>query len=768
MQLVSKEYKEAMKLPFRNRAYIRVSIGVVNSDAQNNAVLDEETELTYYSDGKKPFDGYTVTKPYATAEQNFSKVDGSMYFLPKETDGYSFYNNGIVTNDILGAVYISFGGLVGLDIKGLTIDFGECYPTQFTIQSDSGTKSYENDKQLFTTEDAFDGSSYFVITPITMLGGQDRMRIYQMTFGIANTFSNDKVINCSLKDYVSPISETIPSMDVSLTIDNQDLYYSPDNPESAIAYMEIGQEVKVAFGYDVTGNGDIEWLPETTSYLNTWSADDVQAKFTATDRFYQLADTYYKGLYRSSGITLYDLALDVLADAGIEDDRDYYIDSYLKRIIVYNPLPAVKHSEALQIIANAGRCVLYEDRTNKIHLKASFVPDMQVSVNNKTDYSSIANLLKDNRKDAYAIASNDFSLVDGSLFFMPKDGNHKETGYVSDSIWIMPENNSITRRLAFRMGTNEKYAAKAGFWDKGTPIITIKLESAFDAFGMIINFRNVAPQEFVIRTYYLDILQDTYTVENPDTDFITDYQFNSFDKMEIEFTKGYPNARVTIDNILIGDVTDYRLKRTRELMGNPTGTRQEKIKMISVKKTNYRESQEGFKELITEKITLTEDMEHTMYFSIASYGFQASVKDNSNIGVQIVASSNYFVAVKFTNATVGTEIELVIQGYEYVADESYYRVTHNQNGQEIEWTNPLISTDEHARDLEEWIATYYLGDVDYEISWRGDPRVEANDLFYLELKNREDALIRSYQNELSFNGAWSGSIKARKVVMSWQ
>ena len=744
MQLVSKEYKEAMQLPFRNRAYIRVSIGVVNSDAQNNAVLDEETELTYYSDGKKPFDGYTVTKPYATAEQNFSKVDGSMYFLPKETDGYSFYNNGIVTNDILGAVYISFGGLVGLDIKGLTIDFGECYPTQFTIQSDSGTKSYENDKQLFTTEDSFDGSSYFVITPITMLGGQDRMRICQMTFGIANTFSNDKVINCSLKDYVSPISETIPSMDVSLTIDNQDLYYSPDNPESAIAYMEIGQEVKVSFGYDVTGNGDIEWLPETTTFLNTWSADDVQAKFTSTDRFYQLTDTYYKGLYRSGGITLYDLALDVLNDAGIEDEREYYIDPYLKRITVYNPLPAVKHSEALQIIANAGRCALYEDRANKIHLKASFIPDMQVSVNNKTDYSSIENLLKDNQKDAYAIASNDFSLVDGSLFFMPKDGSYKESGYVSNSI----------------------ADADGNFTEN--PVIIVTLESGFTAFGMIINFRNVAPQEFVIRTYYLNVLQDTYTVQNPDTEYITDQQFNDFDKMEIEFTKGHPNARITIDNILIGDVTDYRLTRTRDLMDNPTGTRQEKVKMISVKKTNYRESQEGFKELITEKVTLTEEMEHTVYFNIASYGFQASVKDNSNIGVQIVASSNYFVAVKFKNATVGTEIELVIQGYEYVADESYYRVTHNPNGQEIEWSNPLISTDEQARDLEEWIATYYLGDVDYEISWRGDPRVEANDLFYLELKNREDALIRSYQNELSFNGAWSGNMKARKVVMSWR
>lgn len=67
-------------------------------------------------------------------------------------------------------------------------------------------------------------------------------------------------------------------MDVSLTVDNQVLYYSPDNPESAIAYMEIRQEAKVSFGYDVTGNGNIEWFSETISYLNTWSSDHVQAK----------------------------------------------------------------------------------------------------------------------------------------------------------------------------------------------------------------------------------------------------------------------------------------------------------------------------------------------------------------------------------------------------------------------------------------------------------------------------------------------------------
>ena len=93
------------------------------------------------------------------------------------------------------------------------------------------------------------------------------------------------------------------------------------------------------------------------------------------------------------------------------------------------------------------------------------------------------------------------------------------------------------------------------------------------------------------------------------------------------------------------------------------------------------------------------------------------------------------------------------------------RVLHNDTGSEISWNNPLISTTDQAKALEEWLASYYLGDVDYQITWNGDPRVDANDLFYLQLKGRDDTKIRAYQNELKFTGAWSGSLKARKVVM---
>ena len=120
--------------------------------------------------------------------------------------------------------------------------------------------------------------------------------------------------------------------------------------------------------------------------------------------------------------------------------------------------------------------------------------------------------------------------------------------------------------------------------------------------------------------------------------------------------------------------------------------------------------------------------------------------------------------VKFTNvSSQNTTKKLVIQGYQYAQYESNYTKQYNTSGIEKTWSNPLVSTETHAKDLEEWLSSYLLGDVDYNFNWRGDPRTDAYDLFFLERKNTGDAMIRSYENSLSFNGGWSGSMKARRV-----
>lgn len=749
MQTVSKEYKKSISQPLRNRGYIKVTIGVVNSDAQKSVSVEEDN-LAYFANPTAPLDGIVPTRIYGTCEKNFSKVDGSMYFLPPEGSS-SYYNNGIVTEELVGSIYFKFETQGSFDIKGLVINFGDEYPTILEIENDIVKHRYANDKAEFTTEDVFDGTTFIIVRALRMRNEKTRLRIYNFTCGIANVFTNNEIISFNSKEYVSPITETVPSQDTTVVVDNQNLYYSPDNAESALAYMEIGQEIKVAFGYDVDGKGKIEWLPETTTYLKTWSATDVQAKFTGTDRFDYLTDKYYDGHFYKDGITLYDLAIDVLSDAGITDPKEYFLDNYLKKVKVYNPLPIVTHAEALQIIANSGRCVLSTDRQKRIHIQSSFVPDMSIMVNNQTDYSNIENVLNTNSKEGYAVMSNDFSIVDGSLLFIPENDYLQNVGYVSESI----------------ADADGKFIQN--------PIITVGLESIFEAYGLTIAFRNVAPQEFVIRTYNDGVLVEKRTFTDPDVNFITNDVFLLFNSMEIEFTKGYPNSRIFIDNILVDNVTDYTLRQKIDLTQNYTATRKDKIKSINVERTIYSEAVGEAVELKNEEIDVeVGETEYTVYFTKPSYEYSVESLEEienewvaSDVSVEVVKSNNYYIVLKFT-ATESKTIKYVIKGKEYVTDYQWYIQKHNDNGIVREWRNPLISSVSLARDLDEWLATYFLGDVEYNIPWRGDPRTDANDLYYLETKSAGTQLIRGYENTINFNGVWSSTIKARRAALEWQ
>ena len=740
MQTASLEYKKTIKQLPRNRGYIRATIGIINQEAQNSASA-KESKLAYFSNDTKPFEGNSVSRIYATAEKNFSKIDGTMYFLPEENSSLNLYNNGLVSEDIAGVLYINFKEPAGFDIKGLMIEFGDSYPNMIEIEWDNGKNLYKNENGRFITEDVYEGVTFLKIIPVNM---ETRLRIFEITFGIAKTFTNESVLNYSLKEYVSPVSESIPSQDMVLEVDNQSLYYSVDKPESAFAFLETGQEIRVMFGYDITGNGTVEWLPENTCYLKEWKADDIKARFVATDRFDYITGYYYKGLYRENGISLYDLAIDVLNDAGIDDSKEYYLDPYLKNIIVYNPIPPVKSTEALQIIANAGRCILYQDRKKRIHMDSSFVPDMVISTDNKEEYSSVEKLLKSTLKEAYAIQSNDFSIVDGSVLFMPLEGPYKKTGYVSKSI-----------------------ADESGLF-LNNPIITITSEASFSVYGLIINFRNVAPKQFVITTYNQGEQVEQHVIDDSELSYVTYETFEIFDTMKIEFTKGYPNAKVTIDNILISDKTDYTLERSIDIYGNPVGQRKNKVKSISVARNVYKNNSE-IVELALEKVTMIEsELIQTVVFSEPVYEISVSA-DSANVNAEIIEKSSYMVVVKFEKSTSAKEeFTYKVSGKKYTIDIFQEKSIYNAHGEEMLWNNPLISNIEHAKDVKDWIATHFLGDVEYEISWRGDPRIDAGDLIYLELKNRDTALTKIYQNTLNFNGAWSSVLKARKAVVSWQ
>lgn len=100
MQKVSKAYKESMKSSLRERAYIMISFGLVNQEAQAKATVDNGS-YAYYSNKDNIFGEHIDDTVYATLEEEFTKVDGSMFFLPRATEGGRYYDTGIVSDKLI-------------------------------------------------------------------------------------------------------------------------------------------------------------------------------------------------------------------------------------------------------------------------------------------------------------------------------------------------------------------------------------------------------------------------------------------------------------------------------------------------------------------------------------------------------------------------------------------------------------------------------------------------------------------------------------------
>ena len=74
-------------------------------------------------------------------------------------------------------------------------------------------------------------------------------------------------------------------------------------------------------------------------------------------------------------------------------------------------MPVVSHKEALQLIANAGRCILYQDRSGNIFMKSSFVPDMEAASDNEAYFSHAGAVLDKKAKQSYAMTARDYTDV---------------------------------------------------------------------------------------------------------------------------------------------------------------------------------------------------------------------------------------------------------------------------------------------------------------------------------------------------------------------
>lgn len=738
MQKVSKAYKESMKSSLRERAYIMISFGLVNQEAQAKATVDNGS-YAYYSNKDNIFGEHIDDTVYATLEEEFTKVDGSMFFLPRATEGGRYYDTGIVSDKLVSEarceVVISLN-TIATDFKGLTINFGENYPVDFDIVGSTGqTIEFRgNTKSKWSTEEVLENTTYIKLVFYKMKNPQSRLRIYSIMFGYGLVYYNDSVMSSALDSYVSPIGADVPQFDFSVTLKNYDHYFNVDNPNSAINYLETGQEMDIMYGYQTPGSDTIEWIQGNHLWCSEWESDDNTATICCQDIFRNMDGEYVKGLYSAAGKSYYALAEEILKDAGISE---YYIDPRLKKLYSNNPIPRVKYKEALQIIANACRCVLTQSRDGKVQIKSNFMPSASIATNGEETYSNAANVLTDTPKVEYATLAGNYTPTDGTMFFLPRNGKAAlTTGYVSKEI----------------SGANGTFTKN--------PVVTITMEAIRAYYGLKLVFGTALPAAFTIRTYKGGEPVNEYPVEKDEinTTSIILRDFDDFDVMKIEFTKtAEPYNRIVLNYFSLSDVVDFTMNR-RDMTSSPKAIKQELIKEVIVPCYTYQENNRE-ENLVYEDIDVVAGEVETYYIQDPSYGYKVKL-DEVEGKATVVAWSNYFVTIKF-NVTGSFKLE--VQGYRYKIVEKYVTVSLNARGKTVKWKNPLISNTTMANELAAWLADYYTAGIEYEYDTRGNPELDATDIVYQENEFHDGMRVNIYRHTVNFKQAFSGRVTARRI-----
>lgn len=738
MQKVSKAYKESMKSSLRERAYIMISFGLVNQEAQAKATVDNGS-YAYYSNKDNIFGEHIDDTVYATLEEEFTKVDGSMFFLPRATEGGRYYDTGIVSDKLISEarceVIISLN-TIATDFKGLTINFGENYPVDFDIVGSTGqTIEFRgNTKSKWSTEEVLENTTYIKLVFYKMKNPQSRLRIYSIMFGYGLVYYNDSVMSSALDSYVSPIGADVPQFDFSVTLKNYDHYFNVDNPNSAINYLETGQEMDIMYGYQTPGSDTIEWIQGNHLWCSEWESDDNTATIRCQDIFRNMDGEYVKGLYSAAGKSYYALAEEILKDAGISE---YYIDPRLKKLYSNNPIPRVKYKEALQIIANACRCVLTQSRDGKVQIKSNFMPSASIATNGEETYSNAANVLTDTPKVEYATLAGNYTPTDGTMFFLPRNGKAAlTTGYVS-------------KEISWANGTFTK-----------NPVVTITMEAIRAYYGLKLVFGTALPAAFTIRTYKGGEPVNEYPVEKDEinTTSIILRDFDDFDVMKIEFTKtAEPYNRIVLNYFSLSDVVDFTMNR-RDMTSSPKAIKQELIKEVIVPCYTYQENNRE-ENLVYEDIDVVAGEVETYYIQDPSYGYKVKL-DEVEGKATVVAWSNYFVTIKF-NVTGSFKLE--VQGYRYKIVEKYATVSLNARGKTVKWKNPLISNTTMANELAAWLADYYTAGIEYEYDTRGNPELDATDIVYQENEFHDGMRVNIYRHTVNFKQAFSGRVTARRI-----
>lgn len=397
MHEVSQAWKDMHLRQLLNESYIDLSFSVTDPDAADDVEASDDGHI-YLSDTERiTIEEYRQAPKYATLERDFWRADGSLVIPPLTADKYAGYIGNVLSGDDgsfspAPVITLSFDKLYDSVLPGMTITwstlYGE-YATDFMITAygSSGEVARETvtgntDVRSVVVMDVT-GYNRIELTVLSWSKPGHYPRMERLRIGLSVQYGKGDIMSYDHSQEISPISASLPVASISFALNNIDDKFDPNNQTGMSKYLMERQRITARYGLKLA-DGSVEYIPAGTYFLSEWNApqNGLEATFTARNTLDFLQDTYVRGTYDPAGVTLYDLAVDVLntADMPLLQDGSpmWQIDESLKDMTTTAPLPLCTQAEALQYIAQAAGCVIYCDRECILHIGAA--------AQNTTDY----------------------------------------------------------------------------------------------------------------------------------------------------------------------------------------------------------------------------------------------------------------------------------------------------------------------------------------------------------------------------------------------
>lgn len=378
--MASKNMIEQLKKPKRNLGFLKVKFNIV--DPETNPDLSSNSEEIFSDLDNIKETTIPQSKNYATLEKNFWLLNDSQPIYGSEELEQTYVSSYMSDKNCLFSdkACITLTSSVYLTTLGLTMVFDsidknyakklkvKAYRDNTMIMDKDYTLSSYSDRLIFADNEELVRWNKIEIYFIESSLPYRRIRVNQLLFGIMETYTDENLISAESKEKTTMINSELPTHTFKFTIDNMNKLFNPDNPQGWYRYILQQQPISYEWGYQLD-DGTIEWILGGKMLLTgSVEVGENQVSFSTTSLINYLTKVYKKGVYNSSGRSLYDLAVDVLEDSNI-DSSQYNLWSGLKSIKTDAPLPKLEARQLLQIIATTGNCILFTNRENVINIQ---------------------------------------------------------------------------------------------------------------------------------------------------------------------------------------------------------------------------------------------------------------------------------------------------------------------------------------------------------------------------------------------------------------